>query len=47
MERLIQAARGDGVNGLEGSKCFEESEEREESARLGGKFFTWPVFGTN
>ena len=32
-ERLLQAARGDKVDGLE------ESEEREEIARLGGESF--------
>ena len=38
-ERLLQAARGDRVDGLE-TKCFEKSEEREETARLGGESCT-------
>ena len=32
---------------IRGSKCFEESDEREEIAKLGGESFTWPVFETN
>ena len=43
-ERLIHAARGDRVDGLE---CFEGSEEREEIAVLGGENFIWPVFEAN
>ena len=46
-ERLLQAARGARKGGLEAAKCFDESEEREMTARLGGEIFTWPVFETN
>ena len=45
-ERLIQAAREDRVDCFRSSKCFEESKEREEIARLGGESFTWPVLET-
>ena len=38
-ERGLQAAGGDRVDGLE-TKCFEKSEEREETARLGAESFT-------
>ena len=43
-ERLLQAAKG---RCLRSSKCFEKSKEREETARLGGESFIWPVFETN
>ena len=46
-ERLTQAARGDRVDGLEAARVLEKSEEREETARLGGECFTWSVFETN
>ena len=36
---------GRWVRWLRNSKCFKESEEREEIARLGGEIFTWPVSG--
>ena len=39
-ERLLHAARGDRLSWLRSSKCFEKSEEREETTRLGGGTFT-------
>ena len=41
-ERLIQAARGDKIDGS--CKCFEEIKEREKIRRLGEKSSTWSVF---
>ena len=40
-ERLIQAASGDRVDGLEAASFWKKNEEREETARLkGGEGFT-------
>ena len=36
-ERLIQAARGDKIDGFRSCKCFEEMKEREKIRRLGGE----------
>ena len=46
-ERLLQPARGDREDSLEAASVLKKSKEREETARLGGKSFTWPVFETN
>ena len=43
-ERLPQAARGDRVDSLEAASVLKKSEEREQTARLRGESFTWPVF---
>ena len=45
-ERLLQAAGGDGDDGLGAASVLKKSEEREETARLGGESFTWAVFET-
>ena len=42
-ERLIQAARGDKIDGLDG-KSFDEINDREKIKRLGGESSTWSVF---
>ena len=44
-KRLLQAARGDRVDGLEAASVLEK--EKKESTRLRGESFTWPVFETN
>ena len=44
-ERLIQAARGDKIDGLEAAS--EEIKEREKIRRLGGESSTWSVFETD
>ena len=49
-ERLLQAARGDRVDGLEAASVLEKEKkekEKKESTRLRGESFTWPVFETN
>ena len=44
-ERLIQAARGDKIDGLEAaSVLLQENKEREKIRRLGGESSTWSVF---
>ena len=45
-ERLLQAARGDRLDGLEATSVL-KCEEREETARLRGGGFTWSVFEKN
>ena len=46
-EWLLQAARGERLDGLEVLNVLKKNEEREETARLGGESFTWSVFETN
>ena len=45
-ERLIQAARGDKLDGLEVASVLKKP-KREEIASFAGESFTWPVFETN
>ena len=45
-ERLIQAARGDKVDGLEAASVF-KIKQREKIRRLGGESSTWSVFETD
>ena len=42
-ERLIQAARGDKIDGLEAASVLKRS-KKENIRRLGGKSSTWSVF---
>ena len=41
-ERLIQAARGDKIDGLEAASVLKRS--KKEIRRLGGESSTWSVF---
>ena len=43
-ERLIQAARGNKVDGFIRCKCSEEIKEREKVSRLGEESSAWSVF---
>ena len=45
-ERLLQATRGDRVNGLEKARVLKKAKNW-ETARLGGESYTWSVFETN
>ena len=42
-ERLIQAARGDKIDGLEAANVLKRS-KKEKIRRLGGESSTWSVF---
>ena len=42
-KRLIQAARGDKIDGLEAASV-EETKDREKIRRLGGESSTWSEF---
>ena len=46
-ERLIHAARGHKIDGLEAASVFEEIKERGKIRRLGGESSTWSVFGAD
>ena len=45
-ERLIQAARGDKIDGLEAASVLKRS-KKEKIRRLGGESSTWSVFETD
>ena len=42
-ERLIQAARGDKIDGFEATSVLKRS-TKEKMRRFGGESFTWSVF---
>ena len=43
-ERLIQAARGDKIDGLEAVSVLKRSKKEKKIRRLGGESSTWSVF---
>ena len=43
-KRLIQAARGDKIDGLEAASVLKRSKKEEKIRRLGGESSTWSVF---
>ena len=47
MQRLLQASRGDRVDGVEATSVLKTNKEKEEIARFGGASFTWSVFEIN
>ena len=43
-ERLMQAARGDKIDGLEAASVLKRSKKEKKIRRLGGASSTWSVF---
>ena len=43
-ERLIQAARGDKIDGLEAASVLNRSKKEKKISRLGGESSTWSLF---
>ena len=43
-ERLIQAARGDKIDGLEAASVLNRSKKEKKIRRLGGESSTWSLF---
>ena len=43
-ERLLQAARGDKIDGLEAASVLNRSKKEKKIRRLGGESSTWSLF---